>query len=147
MLRLFLLLFSESFCARLELEMNTKREVPKKGLDTFRSMGVELEANETDPEKCIVAFLKHLLLQREKLRTGVLQAYLGQHGETVTWWQEFLESLEQNKRKLLDVEDGSVNLTLFCPTKESFEQLEDESWTADITTQFRKLLILLGNHF
>ena len=136
----------ESSCVRLDLEMDTRRKVPKKGLDTFRSMGVELEAElETDPEKCIVAFLKHLLLQREKLREGVLQTHLGTHRETVDWWEKFLESLEQKKRKLIDVEEGSVNLTLFCPTKESFEQLEDETWTAGVTTKFRKLLSLLGN--
>ena len=30
---------------------DTTRQVPKEGIDTFRSMGLELEANATDPQK------------------------------------------------------------------------------------------------
>ena len=119
------MLFSESSCAELELEMNTAAEVSQEGVATARSMGVKLGENPRDPRSYIVALLKHLLLHREKLKKGLLNKRLEKHLETVQWWQGFLSALEKENRKLLDVRSGSVIFTLLCPTEESFSRLED----------------------
>ena len=60
--------------------------------------------------KYIAAYFTKLLLQREKLDLGVLDSHIPQDVKEA--WKEFLSCLEQTKRKLLGVAEGSLNFTL-----------------------------------
>ena len=136
---------SDSACAELQIKLVTESEVSEEVINRARKFGVEFHNDCTDPKNYLTAFLKKLLLQREKLKEKVLDEYLGEG--TPQWWDELLTLLEEENRKLLNVEAGSIIFTLFCPTKESFEQMSDASWRRRVDCKLHELLEYLGRHF
>ena len=60
-------------------------------------------------------------------------------------WKEFLSSVEQTKRKLLAITEGSLNFTLFCPTTESYKQLQQETWRNQLLERLKHLISEIGN--
>ena len=125
------------------MELDTDVEVPQEAIETARKFEVELGPNPTDPRSYTIAFLKQLLVQREKVEHGVLNQYLNK--DTPPWWKRLLSSLEEQNRKLLKVETGSIIFTLFCPTEESFMQLSNKTWRAGVVENLQGLLKSLGN--
>ena len=103
--------------------------------------GIE-KMNSTDINKYVVAFLRKLLLQREKLEKRMLENYL--IPMIAKQWQEVLSSLEETNRKVINIESGSLMVTLFCPTIESRLQLRDETWRIAVQQKTAKLLQMLG---
>ena len=95
-----------------------------------------------DVTKYVVAFLRNYLLQREKIDNKLLTNYLNR--ETIKQWQEVLSSLEDTNRKLVSIQSGSVVFTLFCPTRESRLQLQDENLRIKIQKKMPELLKVLG---
>ena len=124
--------------------MATDPEVSQQAIDAAIKIGTKFRKNPTNPKTFLVDFLKQLLLQREKLDQQLLNEYLGP--ETAEWWQTLLSSLEDGKRRLLDVNCGSVVFTLFCPTNESFRGIETNKWTTEVIKHFRQLLQSLGKY-
>ena len=136
---------SESACAEVEISMATDPEVSQEAINAARRIGTKFEDRDPkNPKTFMVDFLKQLLLQREKLDQQLLNEYLGP--ETAEWWKTLLSSLEDGKRRLLDVNCGSVVFTLFCPTNESFREIETNKWTRDVIKHFRQLLQSLGKY-
>ena len=135
---------SDSSYAELEMQLDTDAEVPQEAIETAKKFGVELGEHHPDPQEYIIAFLKQLLIQREKLEEGVLNEYLNPN--TPPWWKNLLSCLEQLNRKLLKVEAGSIIFTLHCPTKESFQQLSDISWRKEIAFNMQNWWETLGKH-
>ena len=131
---------SESACAEVEVSLLTDPEVSQEAIDTARKIGIKFQEDAINPKVFMADLLKQLLLQREKLDQGLLNDYLG--AETAKWWKTFLSSLEDGKRRLLDVNCGSVVFTLFCPTKKSFSEIEKKKWG----TKPKKLLQSLGKY-
>ena len=55
-----------------------------------------------------------------------------------------LSSLEDKDRKLLDIQNRSLLLTLLCPTVNLFQQLQDGKWRIELKEKVEKLLKALG---
>ena len=98
-----------------------------------------------EPNEYIAAYLTKLLLQREKLDLGLLDSYLPPGVKEA--WQEPLSHLEQTKRKVLAVTEGSLSFILFCPTVESYEQLQDVAWRKQLVDKLTHLLKGIGKLF
>ena len=92
--------------------------------------------------KYIIAFLKRLLLHREKVDRNLFQSYL--NPEIAELWQEALFSLEDKNRKLVNIQSGSLVFVLFSPTKNAMLQLQDAKWIIELQEKVNKLLNALG---
>ena len=86
--------------------------------------------------------MRKLLLQREKLDNKVLENYL--KIEIVKQWRQVLSFLENKERKLINIQSGSLIFLMFCPTRKSRLQLQDETWKGEIEMEISKLAKLLG---
>ena len=113
----------------------------EESLKAAKKFGVKVEPT-VEPNKYIAAYLTKLLLQREKLDLGLLDSYLPPGVKDA--WKELLSHLEETKRKLLAVTQGSLSFTLFCPTIESYQQLQDETWRKQIVDILTHLLNTIG---
>ena len=100
------------------------------------------EDKSVDAKTYVVAFFRKLLLQREKIDRGLLAGEI--KPRIAQLWQEVLSTLEERRRKVLEIQSGSIVFTLFCPTKESMKQLQEEMWTRTLTTRLEDLLQSLG---
>ena len=118
--------------------------IPHEQVDAAIKFGVE-QIDAADVKQYIVAFMRKLLLQREKIDKDVLTNYL--IPVITKQWQEMLSSLEERNRKLVNIQSGSVVFKLFCPTKESRLQLQDENWRIGIQEKLAELLKLLGKRY
>ena len=108
----FLFFSSETLCIQLKVELNSDYVVTPEHIDTAIKFGVDLQ-NLTTPveaKKYVLAFIHKLLLQREKLDTGLLTDYLQCDIETL--WKEVLSTMENSDRKLVDIYSGSLIFTL-----------------------------------
>ena len=125
----------------LKIELDYKGSDLSVSLAAAKKFGVKYEEI-IEPCKFIVAYLTKLLLQREKLDLRVLDYYIPR--DVKETWKEFLSSLEQTKRRLLKVTEGSLNFTLFCPTAESYTQLLQETWRNQLTEKLKHLISVIG---
>ena len=132
---------SEGSNHQLAIELGPQGTMLKESLRAAKRFGVKTEP-QAEPNKYIAAYLSKLLLQREKLDLGVLDSYLPP--EVKEAWKEQLSHLEQRKRKWLNVTEGSLSFTLFCPTVESYEQLQDETWREQLVEKLTHLLKATG---
>ena len=126
---------------QLKIELDTEGTVLSEALAAAKKFGVKCEER-IEPSKFIVAYFTKLLLQREKLDLGVLDSYIPR--EVKEAWREFLSCLEQTKRKLLAITEGSLNFTLFCLTTESHEQLQDGIWRRLLMEKLKNLISVMG---
>ena len=125
----------------LVVNFDQEAKVLAESLVEAKKFGIKVESME-EPNKYIAAYLTKLLLQREKLDLGVLDSYLAPGVKKA--WKELLSSLEETDRKVLDVAEGSLSFMLFCPTVESYEQLQDETWRKQLMQKLAPLLITVG---
>ena len=114
-------------------------------IDTAIAFGVEFENTNQplDAKMYLIAFFRKLLLQREKLDQGLLADQLKPSITKI--WQEVLSCLEEKKRKIMDIQPGSVIFTLFCPTLESLLHLQSENWKEELLAKLQTFLKNLGN--
>ena len=136
-----------SFCLdthdhQLKIDLNTDGAVLVKSLTTAKRFRVKCDKR-IECNKYIAAYFTKLLLQREKLDLGVLDSYIPRDVKEA--WREFLSCVEQTKRKLLDVTEGSLNFTLFCPTTKSYKQLQQETWRNQLLERLKHLISEIGN--
>ena len=133
----------DSACAqlRVDIETDSTSTVSEEHIEAAIKFGVKTAAV-TDTKKYIIAFLKRLLLHREKLEKNLLDAHL--NSMIAKLWQEVLSRLEETNRKIVNVQSGSVIFTLFCPTGQSLLQLQDENWKTGLQGKVDKLLNALG---
>ena len=116
----------------------------KEHIDLAKRFGVDL-GNQTAPvkaKKYLLAFTQKILLQREKLNGGHLTDYI--KSRIIKLWQDVLSTLENSNRKLLDIQDGSLIFTLFCPTISSAQELTNESWIKTLTINMEQLMKEIG---
>ena len=121
------------------MQYDSDTVIPPKQTDAAIKFGVE-QIDATDVQKYIVAFMRKLLLQREKINKDMLNNYL----IIIKQWQEVLSSPEYTNRKLINIQSGSLIFTLYCPTQKSQLQLQDENWRIGIQEKIAELLKLLG---
>ena len=136
-------LFSEKSYVKLKIDVQFECDtgIPQEHLDAAIKFGIE-KIDATHINAYIVAFLRKLLLQREKLEKGLLDNYL--IPAITEQWQKLLSSLEEKNRKLINIDNGSVIFLFFCPTIESQFQLQDDNWRVEIQQNTAKLLQMLG---
>ena len=60
---------------------------------------------------------------------------------------EVFSMLEDKERKVINIQSGSLIFKLFCPTKMSRLQLQDENWSFEMQLKIGELLKLLGQFF
>ena len=125
------------------MEIQTDSVISEQNVKTAIQFGVEL-SNPVDAKKYIIAFLKKLLLQREKFDKNLLETNL--NPEITKLWQEVLSSLEETNRKLINIQSGSIIFTLFCPTGQSLLQLQDKNWKIGLQGKVDKLLNASGTY-
>ena len=126
---------------QIDIQSDSDFIVPQEHMDTAIKFGVK-EIDATDVKKYIVAFMRKLLLQREKLDKGVLKNYL--NPVITKKLVEVFSGLEDKNRKLIKVQSGSLVFTLLCPTKISRLQLHGDNWRSGIQEKMVELLKLLG---
>ena len=131
----------DSACAQLQMDIETDSIVSDEHVEAAIKFGVKT-VDVTDTKKYIIAFLKRLLLHREKLEKNLLEAHL--NTMIAKLWQEVLSSLEETNRKVVNVQSGSLIFTLFCPTGQSLLQLQDENWKIGLQGKVDRLLNALG---
>ena len=124
--------------------MQSDSTIPDENLDAAIKFGVE-RIDATDTRKYVVAFMRKLLLQREKLENKVMENHL--ELEIVKQWWEVLSTLENKDRKLINIQSGSLVFTLLCPTRESRVQLQDDTWKDEIQKKIVELAKLLGTFY
>ena len=107
------------------------------------TISVELCSDPIDVNAYLIAFLNKLLLQRDKIDMNLLKEHL--KSEITTKWKDLLSSLEDRNRKVVKICNGSIVFLLFCPTPESAEQINDETWRQDVTAKMQDFLKELGN--
>ena len=129
---------------QIEIQSDSDSTIPQENLDTAIKFGME-KIDATDIKKYVVAFLRKLLLQREKHSGHLLENYINR--EIEKQWQEVLSCLEDRNRKFINIKSGSFVLTLFCPTRESRLQLQHENWRIEIQQKIAELLKLLGKRY
>ena len=134
---------SESLCIQLRLDLEGA-DVSPEGIEAAVRFGVRIhhEDKSVDAKTYVVAFFRKLLLQREKIDRGLLVEEI--NPRIARLWQEVLSTLEERKRKVLEIQSGSIVFNLFCPTKGSMKQLQDELWARTLTTRLEYLLQSLG---
>ena len=101
---------SETSCVHLKVHIDSDSVVGQEHIDRAIKFGVDLD-NPADPietKKYVLAFIHHLLLQREKLDLELLTDYL--EPGILTLWQEVLSTVEESNRKLLEVQSGKYHL-------------------------------------
>ena len=103
---------------------------------------MELMDDPIDPKKYIIALFKKLLLQRDKMDQGLLKDQL--EPAMAKMAQEVLSCLEDRRRKVLDVQSGSMTFTLFCPTQQAALQLQDVTWIHTLNRKITQLIKILG---
>ena len=132
---------SDSVCIQLEMEIQTDSVISEQNVRTAVQFGVEI-SNPLDAKKYIIAFLKNLLLQRQKIDKNLFETHLDPM--IAKLWQEVLSSLEDTNRNLVNIKTGSLVFTLLCPNYHSFRQLRDLRWRIDLQGRVDKLVNALG---
>ena len=128
---------SDSACIQLEIEIQTDSIISKQNVEAAIKFGIS-PSDTVDTKKYIIAFMKKLLLQREKIQRNLLQAHLD--ASITKLWTEMLSSLEEESRTLVNIHTGSLIFTLFCPKGHSLLQLPDSRWLNDLREKVDKLL-------
>ena len=123
------------------MEIETSTVVSEKHIEEAKKYGIQ-SSDLTDTKKYIIAFLNRLLLHREKIDKNLFIAHLNL--TVANLWQEVLSSLEDNNRKLINIQSGSLIFTLFCPTNHSILQIRNEKWKSELQEKMNKLLTALG---
>ena len=136
-------MLSDLSCIQLRMEIETNSIVSEEHINEAKKFGVD-PSDAVDTKKYIIAFLKRLLLYREKIQKNLLEAHL--NPVIATLWQEVLSCLKERNRKLVDVQSGSLVFKLFCPTDISLQQIHDEIWKIELQCKVDKLLDALGRY-
>ena len=124
------------------VELNIRETVSQEQADAAIKFGVKRPDGQTDTKLYILAFLQKLLHQRQKVDLGLLANYL--KPTIVKAWNEVLSILEERKRKVLNIQSGSLVFTLFCPTEESLHHLQDKTWIKTAIQKLEELIHTLG---
>ena len=127
-------------CAEIEIKMVTEEYVPDTAIEIAKRIGLK---DISDPESYLISFFEKTLFLREKLEKGLLERYLSKTLQEK--WKRLFDSLEEGNRRLLSVRRGSIIVTLFCPTEDSFEQIRNGTWRKEVSKRFEELLEVLGN--
>ena len=125
----------------MDIQSDSDFIVPQEHRNAAIKFGVE-ETDAADVHKYVVAFMRKLFLQREKLDKDVLKNYL--NPAITKKLSEVFSGLGDKNRKLIKVQSGSLIFTLLCPTKMSSLQLHDENWRSGIQERMAELLKLVG---
>ena len=110
---------------QIETQSDTDFTISKERMDEAIKFGVD-QIGSSDVKKYIVTFVRKLFLQREKIDKGLLKNYM--NPTTTKHLSEVFSLLEDKNRKLINIQSGSLIFTLFCPTKISRFQVQDENW-------------------
>ena len=123
------------------MEVETSSVVSENHIEEAEKYGIQ-SSDLTDTKKYITAFLNRLLIHREKIDKNLFTACL--NPTVANLWQEVLSSLEDNNRKLINIQSGSLIFTLFCPINISIQQIRNEKWKSELQEKMNKLLTALG---
>ena len=131
----------------IDLESESGNEpVAREEVDTAVHLGVPIE-NPADPvstQAYIVAYFHYLVCQREKLSLTLLAEHI--NPAVAEMWQEVLSYLEDRRRRVVDVQSGSLVFTLFCPTRGASDQLRDDMWRQELRERLLALVRFLGTY-
>ena len=134
----------EASCVHLKVELDSDPVVAQEHIDAAIKFDIDLSSADAlnDTKKYVLAFIRKVLLQREKLDHGLLTDYM--ESDIVSLWQEVLSTLENSNRKLLDVQIGSLIFTLFCPTMSSSQELTNDSWIQTLLLKMESFVRKIG---
>ena len=116
--------------------------IPDIALDRAKRIGL---TDIDDPESYLLSFFEKTLYLREKLERGLLERHLGTPLQEK--WKRLFSSLEEGQRRLLNVRRGSIIISLFCPTEDSFEQIRNDTLMKKVSKRIEELLEVLGNTY
>ena len=123
------------------MEIQTDSIIMEEHIRTSTKFGIQ-SSDLVDAKKYMIVFMERLLLQREKVDMNLLEAHLNPKIKKL--WQEVLSSLEERNRKLINIQSGSLILTLFCPNHHSLLQLQDSGWHIELQVKMNKLMNEFG---
>ena len=105
------------------MEIETDYIISEEHKEEANKFGIQ-SSEFTEAKKYITAFLNRLLLLRDKVDKDLFTTQL--NPVITKLWQEMLSSLEESNRKLINIQSGSLIFKLFCPTKNSVLQIQDD---------------------
>ena len=141
--KIILFFISDTACVKFMMEIETDSDISEQHVKTAITFGFgSSEFPRVEAEKYIIAFMKRLLLHNEKLNKNLLESYL--NPVIAKLWQDVLSTLEDTNWKLINIHNGSLIFTLFCPKVNSLQQLKDEKWRIEVQAKVQKLLKALG---
>ena len=123
------------------MDIETNSVVSEENIKSAIKFGIE-PSDITGTKEYTIAFLKRLLVQREKVDMNLFETHLNPQINKL--WQEMLSCLEERYRKLISIRNGSLIFTLFCPTRNSLKEIQNEKWRIEVQGKVDKLLNALG---
>ena len=128
-------------CVQLQIDIQSDTDsiISQEHLEAAIKFGVT-EIDETDFKRYIVAFLRKLLLQTDKIDKELMVNHLNSTIAKIL--PEVFSILEDKNRKLINIQSGSLIFTLFCPIKNSRLQLQNENWRIVSQNKVTELLKL-----
>ena len=126
---------------QIDIQSHSDSAIPYEHVEAAIKFGVD-QRDSSDATKYIVAFLRKLFLPREKINEGLLKNYM--NPAITKQLSEVFSILEDENRKLTNIQSGCLIFTMFCPTKISRFQIQDENWRIEVQKKITELLRLLG---
>ena len=129
----------------IRVEVDEDATVLQRGIQLANSFSVYCEDNMVqmlDAQHFVAAFLLNLLHHRDKIQQNQLDHILPK--EVKDAWNQLLEILEDRNRTLVNVQQGSILLTLFCRSQSAFQQIQSDEWIDCVRKYLSQLLNTIG---
>ncbi len=118
----------------MKLEFTSPAKVNEVAKEIAKKLHIKMETEDN-----ISAFVAHILYLHPKIVLGLLDSFLPADVEEA--WVQLVSLLEENDRKMIGVDSGSLVFNVYCPTTEAREllkQLTDSDRLAESFTIFTK---------
>ena len=129
----------------IRVEADEDATVLQRGIQLANRFNMYCEDNMVqmlDAQYFVASFLLNLLHHREKIQQNQLDHILPK--EVKDAWYQLLKILEDRDRTLVNVQQGSILLTLFCPSPSAFQQIQNDEWIDSIRKYLNQLLNTIG---
>ena len=125
-------------CAEVEIHLIADSVSSEQVEDAIRS-GIQLPLDTKEAKKYAATYFQTLLNCFHSGNNDSISREVSQS------WDEVLRCLEETSRKVVAVSDeDDIIFSLYCPTRASLRELQDDDWTNELTRELDEILKLLG---
>ncbi len=132
------------FCALLHFLFGEESEVTGTCNELAKQLGIGIDLDDdcNVVEVYTTAFTQYFLHQHSKINHGLLDAKISSAVKET--WKNFITLLEHRGRRVLEIRKGSMLVNIYCPTKDSVEDLRNETEAKSIKKALITFLTELG---